>query len=106
MNHPVRMVFRGLKANLSVHAGQKQALAIGQFHKPGETRLAVYLLTIVMVCRAYKSSLRMVFKAFERFDLESLSMTLGQGALLLVGFVVLRSGWAETTPGRERTPSR
>jgi O-antigen/teichoic acid export membrane protein len=35
----------------------------------------------------------MAFKAFERFDLESLTMIVGQGALLVVGFAVLQAGY-------------
>jgi O-antigen/teichoic acid export membrane protein len=54
-----------------------------------ETRLAVYILCAAMVGRAFKSSFRQLFKTFERFDLESLSMALGQGALFAVGWWML-----------------
>ena len=54
-----------------------------------ETRLAVYILSAAMVGRAFKSSFRQLFKTFERFDLEAVSMAVGQGALFLVGWWIL-----------------
>jgi O-antigen/teichoic acid export membrane protein len=65
------------------------ALLIRRFQPDAETRLAVYILSVATVGRAFKSSFRQLFKTFERFDLESLSMALGQGALFGVGWWML-----------------
>ncbi len=57
-----------------------------------ETRFTVYLLGFAHILRSFKSTCRSFFRAFERFDLDCLTMYIERCALLAVGIIVLILG--------------
>ncbi|GAH77593.1 unnamed protein product, partial [marine sediment metagenome] len=54
-----------------------------------ETRFAVYILGFATILKSFKWTCRSFFRAFERFDLDSLTMCIERLALLVVGAIVL-----------------
>ena len=54
-----------------------------------EIKLILYLQTFVLIAKSYKIGFRWMFKAFERFDLEAITLFMERSANLIVGFIVL-----------------
>jgi len=67
-------------------------LAINLLKSSPETRFTVYLLGFANILRSFKSSCRALFRAFERFDLDCLTMYIERSALLVVGIIVIIMG--------------
>jgi len=67
-------------------------LTINLLKSSPETRFTVYLLGFANILRSFKSSCRAFFRAFERFDLDCLTMYIERSALLAVGTIVLILG--------------
>ena len=67
-------------------------LTINLLKSSPETRFTVYLLGFANILRSFKSTCRAFFRAFERFDLDCLTMYIERSALLAVGIIVLILG--------------
>ncbi|MCD6472394.1 flippase [Candidatus Aerophobetes bacterium] len=67
-------------------------LTINALKSSPKTRFAVYILGFATILRSFKWACRNFFRAFERFDLDSLTMCIERLALLVVGGVVLLRG--------------
>jgi len=67
-------------------------LTINLLKSSPEVRFTVYLLGFANILRSFKSTCRAFFRAFERFDLDCLTMYVERSALLVVGIVVLILG--------------
>ena len=67
-------------------------LTINLVKSSPEVRFTVYLLGFANILRSFKSTLRAFFRAFERFDLDCLTMYIERASLLAVGTVVLVLG--------------
>lgn len=59
-----------------------------------ETRLVVYLMEGAGILRVLKFLLRFVFRTFDRFDLETISLLIERIVLLAVGMLVLILGYS------------
>jgi len=68
------------------------ALSINVLKSSPKTRFAVYILGFATILKSFKWTCRSFFRAFERFDLDSLTMCIERLALLVVGVVVLLRG--------------
>ncbi len=67
-------------------------LAVNLLKSSPETRFTVYLLGFANILRSLKSTCRSLFRAFERFDLDCITMYIEKTSLLVVGIVVLVLG--------------
>jgi O-antigen/teichoic acid export membrane protein len=67
-------------------------LGIGRARYDGVTWLAVVVLSLDLVLKALKSTLRWLLKSLERFGVEALSLLFERLAILLLGVVALRAG--------------
>lgn len=67
-------------------------LTINLLKSSPEVRFTVYLLGFANILRSFKSTARAFFRAFERFDLDCLTMYVERCALLVVGITVLILG--------------
>ena len=67
-------------------------LTINLLKSSPETRFTVYLLGFANILKSFKLTCRAFFRAFERFDLDCLTMYIERSALLAVGVVVLILG--------------
>ena len=67
-------------------------LTINLVKSSPEIRFTVYLLGFAHIVRCFKSTCRAFFRAFERFDLDCLTMYVERSALLVVGTTVLVLG--------------
>ncbi len=67
-------------------------LSINVLKSSPETRFAVYILGFATILKSFKWTCRSFFRAFERFDLDSLTMCIERLALLVVGAIVLLRG--------------
>jgi len=67
-------------------------LSINVLKSSPKTRFAVYILGFATILKSFKWTCRSFFRAFERFDLDSLTMCIERLAFLVVGGVVLRRG--------------
>ena len=67
-------------------------LTINLLKSSPETRFTVYLLGFANILRSFKSTCRAFFRAFERFDLDCLTMYIERSTLLVVGTIVLILG--------------
>jgi len=67
-------------------------LTINLLKSSPEVRFTVYLLGFANILRSFKSTCRAFFRAFERFDLDCLTMYIGRSALLVGGITVLILG--------------
>ena len=67
-------------------------LTINLVKSSPETRFTVYLLGFAHIVRSFKLTCRAFFRAFERFDLDCLTMYVERSALLVVGIIVLVLG--------------
>ena len=67
-------------------------LAINLLKSSPEIRFTVYLLGFANILRSFKSTCRALFRAFERFDLDCLTMYIERSSLLAIGTVVLILG--------------
>jgi len=67
-------------------------LTINLVKSSPEVRFTVYLLGFANILRSFKSTLRAFFRAFERFDLDCLTMYIERASLLAIGTVVLVLG--------------
>ncbi len=67
-------------------------LAINILKSSPETRFTVYLLGFANILRSFKSTFRSLFRAFERFDLDCITMYIERTSLLVVGIVVFILG--------------
>ncbi|MFC1668539.1 flippase [Chlamydiota bacterium] len=68
-------------------------ILISQFMNiPSLTRTIIYLQVCIMILRSYKITFRMLFKAYERFDLEALTLFFERGSILIISFFVLYTG--------------
>ena len=56
-------------------------------------RNVIYLQTFIMIIRSYKLTFRWIFKAYERFDLETITLVFERGAILCIGAYVLVKGF-------------
>jgi O-antigen/teichoic acid export membrane protein len=81
----------GLQAVLSV-ATLVLCLAVGSRLYDGPTWFAVVALSLDLLLKAVKSTLRWLLKSLQRFDVESVSLLAERGALLVLGVAVLRLG--------------
>ena len=54
-----------------------------------DIKLILYLQTFVLIAKTYKIGFRWMFKAFERFDLEALTLLIERAANFFVGLCVL-----------------
>jgi O-antigen/teichoic acid export membrane protein len=81
----------GLQAVLSV-VTLALCLAIGSALYEGPTWFAVVALSLDLLLKAVKSTLRWLLKSLQRFDVEALSLLAERGALLVLGVAVLRLG--------------
>ena len=68
-------------------------LAIGRALFEGVTWFAVAVLSVDLVLKSVKSTLRWLLKGFERFGAEAVSLLLERCALLGLGLASLRAGW-------------
>jgi len=67
-------------------------LSINVLKSSPKTRLAVYILGFATILKSFKWTCQSFFRAFERFDLESLTICIERLALLVVGAIVLLRG--------------
>jgi O-antigen/teichoic acid export membrane protein len=67
-------------------------LAIGRFLFDGVTWFAVVVLSLDLVLKSIKSTLRWLLKGFELFGVEAASLLVERVALLVLGLAALRSG--------------
>ena len=67
-------------------------LTINVLKSSSEVRSTVYLLGFANILRSFKSTARAFFRAFERFDLDCLTMYVERCALLVAGIIVLILG--------------
>jgi len=67
-------------------------LTINLLKSSPETRFTVYLLGFANILKSFKLTCRTFFRAFERFDLDCLTMYIERCALLAVGIIVLILG--------------
>ncbi len=67
-------------------------LSIRVLKSSPETRFAVYILGFATILKSFKWTCLSFFRAFERFDLSSLTLCIERLALLVVGGVVLLRG--------------
>jgi len=68
-------------------------LIINYLPVSSETRLVVYLIEGAGILRISKFLLRFVFRTFDRFDLETISLLIERTVLLAVGILVLILGY-------------
>jgi O-antigen/teichoic acid export membrane protein len=68
-------------------------LGIGRVLFHGVTWLAVIVLSVDLLLKSVKSTLRWLLKSFELFGAEAASLLLERTALLLLGVWSLRAGW-------------
>ena len=67
-------------------------LTINLLKSSSEVRFTVYLLGFAHILRSFKTSCRTLFRAFERFGLDCLTMYIERLSLLVAGAVVLMLG--------------
>ena len=67
-------------------------LTINLLKSSPDTRFTVYLLGFANILKSFKLTCRVFFRAFERFDLDCLTMYIERSALLAVGIIVLILG--------------
>lgn len=67
-------------------------LTINLLKSSSEVRFTVYLLGFANILRSFKSTSRSIFRAFERFDLDCITMYIERTSLLVVGIVVFILG--------------
>jgi len=67
-------------------------LTINLLKSSSEIRFAVYLLGLAYILRSFKLTCRALFRAFERFGLDCLTMYIERSSLLATGVVVLILG--------------
>lgn len=67
-------------------------LIINLLKSSSEIRFTVYLLGLAYILRSFKSTCRALFRAFERFGLDCLTMYIERSSLLAIGVVVLILG--------------
>jgi len=67
-------------------------LTINLLKSSSEVRFTVYLLGFAHILRSFKSTCRALFRAFERFGLDCLTMYIERSSLLAAGVVVLMLG--------------
>ena len=67
-------------------------LTINVLKSSPKTRFAVYILGFATILKSFKWTCRSFFRAFERFDLDSLTMCIERLTLLVVGVIVLLRG--------------
>jgi len=67
-------------------------LSIDVLKSSPKTRLTVYLIGLATILKSFKWTCQSFFRAFERFDLDSLTMCIERLALLVIGLIVLLLG--------------
>jgi O-antigen/teichoic acid export membrane protein len=72
-----------IQAVLSVVAFLLIALWLGVFEYDRQTVLATIWMTLSVSCRSFKSALRGVFRAYDRFDLEAITLNVERIGLLV-----------------------
>lgn len=67
-------------------------LSINVLKSSPKTRLAVYIMGFATILRSFKWTCRSFFRAFERFDLDALTMWVERLSLVIIGTIVLLRG--------------
>jgi len=82
----------GFQAVLSV-VTLALCLSLGRALFEGVTWTAVLVLSLDLVLKAVKSTLRWLLKSFERFGAEAVSLAIERVAILVLGIAALRAGY-------------
>ena len=67
-------------------------LSINVLKSSPKTRLAVYIIGFATILKSFKLTCQSFFRAFERFDLDALTMWIERLSLLIIGTIVLLGG--------------